>query len=100
MISLAIKPESIQVNQIKTTETDLTLEFVDGRTLNVPLTWYPRLLHGTVVERQTFELLDEGRMIHWLLLDEDLTVAGILAGERSGESQESLQKWLDSRAVH
>ena len=100
MISLAIKPESMQVNQIKITETDLTLEFVDGRTLNVPLTWYPRLLHGNVVERQTFELLDEGRMIHWLLLDEDLTVAGILSGARSGESQESLQKWLDSRAVH
>jgi hypothetical protein len=59
MISLAVKSESIQVNQIKTTETDLTLEFVDGRTLSVPLTWYPRLLHGTAVERQTFELLDE-----------------------------------------
>ena len=59
MISLAVKPESIQVKQIKTTQTELTLEFVDGRVLSVPLTWYPRLLHGTVQERETFELLDE-----------------------------------------
>ena len=99
MISLAVKPESIQVKQIKTTQTELTLEFVDGRVLSVPLTWYPRLLHGTVHERETFELLDEGRMIHWPILDEDLTVAGILAGLKSGESQESFKKWLDSRSI-
>ena len=72
---------------------------MDGRVLSVPLTWYPRLLHGTIQERETFELLDEGRMIHWPILDEDLTVAGILSGLKSGESQESLKKWLDSRSV-
>ena len=99
MISLAIKPESIQIKQIKTTQTDLTLEFLDGRVLSVPLAWYPRLLHGTIHEREVFELLDDGKMIHWPLLDEDLTVVGILSGLKSGESQASLQQWLDSRAI-
>ena len=52
----------------------------DGRELSVPLTWFPRLLHGTPEQRQHWELIGPGQGIHWPDLDEDISVAGILAG--------------------
>jgi hypothetical protein len=98
MISLEVKPESLQLKQLKVNQTDLILEFLDERVLRVPLNWYPRLLYASDQEREVFELLDEGRLIHWPLVDEDLSIVGLLSGLRSAESQESLQRWLDSRA--
>jgi hypothetical protein len=54
------------------------VELVDGRTLGIPLAWFPRLLHATPEQRQKFELTVSG--IHWDELDEDISVAGLLAG--------------------
>ena len=79
MISLEVKPESLQIKQLKVDQTDLTLEFLDERVLRVPLNWYPRLLHASAHEREVFELLDEGKLIHWPLVDEDLSVMGRLS---------------------
>jgi len=59
---------------------------MDGRTIIAPLVWYPRLWHGTPEERNNFEIIGDGSIIHWPDLDEDLSVAGLLAGRRSGES--------------
>ena len=75
----------------------LTVDRADGRTIIVPLVWFPRLWHGTTRERSHFKMFGDGRYIHWPDLDEDLTVAGLLAGWQSGESLESLGKWLDAR---
>ena len=75
----------------------LTVELSDGRRLSVPLDWYPRLEHGTDKERQHWELIGDGDGIHWPDLDEDLSVEGLLAGRRSGESAGSLQRWLARR---
>jgi len=75
----------------------LTVELSDGRTLSVPLDWYPRLMHGTPEERQDWELIGEGDGIHWPELDEDLSVEGLLAGRRSMESPQSFQRWLADR---
>ena len=75
----------------------LTVDLVDGRTIIVPLVWFPRLWHGTPRERSHFEIFGDGAYIHWPDLDEDLTVAGLLGGRRSGESAQSLKKWLASR---
>ena len=75
----------------------LTVDLVDGRTVIVPLVWYPRLWHGSKQERNNFEIFGDGAYIHWPDLDEDLTVAGLLEGKRSGESGPSLKKWLASR---
>ena len=55
----------------------LTVDLVDGRTIIVPLTWFPRLWHGTQQERNHFEVFGDGAYIHWPDLDEDLTVAGL-----------------------
>jgi hypothetical protein len=79
-------------------EEALTVDLVDGRTLIVPLGWFPRLWYGTSAERGTFEIFEDGTFIHWPDLDEDLSIAGLLAGRRSGEGPESLKKWLEARA--
>ena len=83
--------------RIASTDDDLIVELVDGRTISVPLAWYPRLLHGTEAERNHYELIARGTGIHWPLLDEDLSVGSILKGFPSGESDSSLKKWLASR---
>ncbi len=76
----------------------LYVELSDGRTLSVPLDWYPRLLHSSPEERKNWRLIGRGRGIHWEDLDEDISVAGLLAGRPSGESQSSFKKWLAGRA--
>lgn len=75
----------------------VVVELRDGRTVTAPLTWYPRLLHGTARERRNWRLIGGGAGIHWPALDEDLSVESILAGKPSAESQASLKKWLTSR---
>lgn len=73
------------------------MDLADGRSISVPLLWYPRLAHGTAKERDRWELLGEGEGIHWPDLDEDLSVEGLLAGRPSGESKRSFQRWLEAR---
>ena len=80
---------------IAVTEDTLTVELSDGRTISVPLAWYPRLMHATPQERGNWELIGEG--IHWPDLDEDISVEGLLAGRKSGESRRSLQQWLEAK---
>lgn len=78
-------------------EEFLVVDLADGRTLSVPLAWYPRLWHGTPAERANFRLIGRGEGIHWPELDEDINVDGLLAGRGSGESQGSLTRWLAAR---
>ena len=79
------------------TEDTLTADLSDGRTISVPLTWYPRLVHATTEERCNWRLVGGGEGIHWPDLDEDLSVEGLLAGRPSGESQRSFKRWLEAR---
>lgn len=79
------------------TEDTLTLDLIDGRTISVPLAWYPRLLHGRGDERNHWEWIGDNEGIHWPDLDEDISVESIIAGRRSGESSRSLQRWLEHR---
>jgi hypothetical protein len=97
MSSLATESQVPRAHHIVVTDDTLTVELTDGRTLSVPLTWFPRLWHGTSEERSHWCLLGEGRGIHWPDLDEDLSVEGLLLGRRSGESQCSLKRWLEAR---
>ncbi|MBI1786508.1 MAG: DUF2442 domain-containing protein [Acidobacteria bacterium] len=75
----------------------LAVHLADGRTITVPLAWFPRLAHGTPAERANWRLIGGGVGIHWPDLDEDISVASLLAGWRSGETQESLRRWLALR---
>lgn len=81
----------------KVTRETLSVDLSDGRTISVPLAWYPRLLHSTSEERMDWRLIARGQGIHWNRIDEDISVEGLLAGKPSGESQSSLKRWLEER---
>ena len=83
--------------RITVTENLLTVVLADRRIISVPLDWYPRLVHATEDERNNWDLHAGSRHIHWEDLDEDISVEGLLAGRRSGESQASLNRWLEAR---
>lgn len=98
MNTLPIEIQAAKAQNVAVTDEALTVDLTDGRTLSVPLAWYPRLLHGTPAERNHWELIGDGEGIHWPELDEDLSVEGLLLGRPSGESQRSFRRWLDERA--
>jgi len=100
MSSSATEIVEARARSIRLTDDALAVDLVDGRTVIVPLIWFPRLWHATPEERGQFEVFGDGAYIHWPGVDEDLTVAGLLAGRRSGESLKSLKKWLESRGQH
>src|ERR1051326_8220065 len=85
-------------NLVEVNDDTLSVELVDGRTIAVPLGWYPRLAHASREECKTWRLVGGGRGIHWPALDEDISVANLLAGQPSAESQTSFKKWLADRA--
>jgi len=91
--------QEARAQSVEVSEDTLTIALVDGRVIMVPLTWYPRLWYGTSQERARFEIIGDGMLIHWPDLDEDLSVSGILAGRRSGESPKSLKEWLAGRTA-
>lgn len=82
---------------VRVTDDALIVDLVDGRVISVPLAWYPRLAQGTTAERAHWRFIGEGEGIHWADLDEDISVDGLLAGRRSGETQASLRRWLEKR---
>jgi hypothetical protein len=78
---------------------EIAVDLVDGRTIIAPLGWFPRLVHATPKERNNWRLIGKGSGIHWPDLDEDISISNLLLGQRSGESQRSLQKWLAGRTA-
>ena len=89
--------EPATARAVRVTREALIVELHDGRTVSVPVAWYPRLAHGSMKERQQWELIGPGIGIHWPALDEDISVDGLLKGLPSGESPESLNRWLSAR---
>lgn len=83
---------------VKVTGDALVVGLRDGRTVSVPLTWYPRLAAATPSERRRWELIGPGLGIHWPALDEDVSVEALLAGRGSNESVRSLRRWQAARA--
>ncbi|HEY6433686.1 MAG TPA: DUF2442 domain-containing protein [Acetobacteraceae bacterium] len=65
---------------IRFDEHSMWVELSDGRTLGVPLAWFPRLLHATPVQREQVRISVTGKGLHWEELDEDISVEGLLAG--------------------
>lgn len=85
------------VARVTVTDETLTVDLDDGRTIAVPLGWYPRLAYGTAAERANYQIRGAGYGIHWPTLDEDLSVEGLLVGHRSTESRSSFERWLQRR---
>ncbi len=97
MTSSPVEVRAAVAQSVQVTDDTLTVDLVDGRTLSVPVAWYPRLAHGTPAERGEWRLIGRGHGIHWPQLDEDISVEDLLAGRPSGESQASLERWLKAR---
>lgn len=98
MTTLVLENEP-SAREVKVTDDQLVVALIDGRTLSIPLSWYPRLLHATKEERQNVYLLGNGYALEWPNLDEHIGLEGLLAGRRSGESRTSFERWLSTRKV-
>ncbi len=98
MTTLAIELRMVSAQNVQVTDEALIVDLSDGRTVSVPLAWFPRLLHGTPEERNKWRLIGDGEGIHWPALDEDISVENLILGKPSGESQKSFKKWLEARA--
>ena len=83
MSSLAANP--VLASSVECTEDELIVALSDGRSLSVPIVWFPRLAEASPAERADYELLGNGEGVHWPRVDEDLSVAGLLAGRPSAE---------------
>ena len=99
MNSLVIETRIAAAQRITVTEDALVVELTDGRTISVPLVWYPRLVRGKPEERNNWRLIGHGEGIHWPDLDEDISVENLILGKPSGESQRSLKQWLEQRTA-
>ena len=69
-----------RVMTVSSTDIQLTVELEDGRSISVPLAWYPRLLHASQTDRDEWQVAGGGFGIHWPAIDEDLSVEGLLRG--------------------
>jgi hypothetical protein len=96
-MSTLVLEREVFAQSVSFSEHAMTVALDDGRSLSVPLAWFPRLLHGSESERSRYELTGEGEGIHWPELDEDISVEGLLAGRPSTENARSLAKWLAGR---
>ena len=99
MTSLAVELEIPSAENVTVTEDTLSVDLSDGRTISVPVAWYPRLSHASPKEREKWELIGRGHGIHWEEIDEDISVEGLISGKASGESQASFKKWLEARKL-
>ena len=97
MNSSAADVHEARATGVRVDNESLTIDLVDGRTIIVPLIWFPRLWHGLPQEWTHVEIFGDGLALHWPDLDEDLSVPDLIAGRPSGESPESLRDWLESR---
>ena len=97
MTTLAVEIEIPNAENVIVTDDTLSVDLSDGRTISVPIAWYPRLSYSSHYERKNWRLIGRGHGIHWEDIDEDISIEGLLAGRPSNESQISFKKWLESR---
>jgi hypothetical protein len=93
MSSSTIKVNVATAVHVAVSKDTLSVSFSDGRVVDVPISWYPRLSHALPRHREVWELIGGGHGIHWPELDEDISVENILLGQPSGESGPSFKKW-------
>ena len=86
MTTSAIKTDT-RVQNVYFTEDDISVDIMDGRTISVPLAWYPKLLAATPQQRENWQISGGGYGIHWSEIDEDLSTEGLLRGAPAPSSQ-------------
>ena len=98
MNTLAVEIRVPEALNVSLTDDTLSVDLNDGRSISVPIAWFPKLLHSNEQERNNWRLIGRGQGIHWEDIDEDISIEGLIAGRPSGESQESFKKWLAKRS--
>jgi hypothetical protein len=88
-----------RIIRVTATDDTLSVDLEDGRTIAVPIGWYPRLAHGTSAERANVQISGAGYGMHWPDLDEDIGIEGLLVGKQSTESTTSFERWLQRRSA-
>ena len=83
-----------RIVSVTVTDDTIAVDLEDGRSIAVPIGWYPRLAHGTPTERTMMQISGAGYGIHWPELDEDIGIEGLLMGKQSTESAASFKRWL------
>jgi len=95
--TVAAPPIPVRAIRVTVTEDTLAVDLEDGRSIAVPIGWYPRLAYGTPEERANFKISGAGYGIHWPDLDEDIGVEGLLLGKKSLENPDAFARWLERR---
>ncbi len=85
--SAAIEAADVRVRGVETSDDVLSVALMDGRTISVPLAWYPRLANATPAQRAKREVAGGGCGIHWPDIDGDLSTEGLLRGQRPPRSR-------------
>ncbi len=98
MSTLAVEIRISEALNVSLTDDTLSVDLNDGRSISVPIAWFPRLMHSNEHERNNWRLIGRGQGIHWEDIDEDISMEGLIAGRPSGESQESFKKWMANRS--
>jgi hypothetical protein len=93
-VAVGVRAQSVAV-----TEDKLVVDLSDGRSITVPLAWYPHLVHGTPEERNNWRWIGDREVIRWPDLDEDISVENLILGQPSGERQDSFRRCLEERAA-
>jgi len=88
--SVQAETADIRVRTVSVTNDELSVGLMDGRSISVPLAWYPRLANATSAQRSQWEIASGGYGIHWPEIDEDLSTEGLLRGARAPQGSE---KW-------
>ena len=99
MTTLVIGSAASRARAVRPTEDTLVVDLADGRTISVPLAWYPRLLQDSPDERANHRFIGDGEGVHWPDLDEDVSVENILAGRGSGEGAKSFDLFAETQRV-
>lgn len=97
MSTLQVDVRDVAALSVRVNALELSVDLADGRTITVPVAWFPHLANGSEAERTNWRLIGRGQGIHWPDLDEDISVESLLTGRRSRESDDSLRKWLERR---
>ena len=92
-----VDTRQVTATSVQIDEDSLTVDLADGRSISVPVAWFPRLANGTSAERANWRFIANGSGMHWPDLDEDISVENLLLGQPSAESQASFKQWLARR---
>jgi hypothetical protein len=99
MLSVTLTMAPVKIIEVVVTDDTLSVDLEDGRTVAIPIGWYPRLAYSSPAERANFQISGAGYGIYWPDLDEDIGVEGLLLGKKSNESQVSFERWLERRRI-